>query len=268
MRALVIPREHGAWGLLLIPLVTGACVGLAVAQNWLPLALFTVAALALFWMRTPVESATGTSPMRAQSAAETNALLVAIAVLGSTAMICVTALLWDGRRTGLLALGAVAAFAFVAQAGVKKLGRSARMPAQMIGSIGLTATAPAAWYVVTGQFDSRALGLWLANWIFAGNQIHYVQLRIHAARAATFDEKFRRGGWFFLGQFAMAVALVAAWRFHLLPGLALLAFVPLLTRGWVWFISGAQPLAVKRLGWTELAHGVTFGLLFIAAYLV
>jgi hypothetical protein len=268
VRALLIPREHGAWGLLLIPLATGACAGLTVARNWLPLGLFTVAALALFWMRTPVESAAGRSPMRAQSAAETNWLLIAIAFLGSTAMICVTALLWDGGRNGLLTLGAVAAVAFVAQAVVKKLGRDGRMPAQMIGSIGLTATAPAACYVVTGQFDSRALGLWLANWIFAGNQIHYVQLRIHAARAARLSEKFRRGRWFFFGQLAMIVALLAAWRFRLLPGLALLAFVPLLTRGWAWFLSGAQPLAVKRLGWTELAHGVTFGVLLIAAYLL
>ena len=268
VRALVFPREHGAWGLLLIPLVTGAAAGLSVAQNWLPLALFTVVALALFWMRTPLESAAGTSPMRAQSAAESNWLLVAIAVLGSTAMICVTALLWDDHRNELLMLGAVAAVALVAQAMVLKLGRHGRMPAQMIGTIGLTATARAAWYVVTGQFDARALGLWLANWIFAGNQIHYVQLRIHAARAARLGEKFRRGYGFFFGQIAMTAALIAAWRFHLLPGLALLAFVPLLTRGGMWFIAGAQPLAVKRLGWTELAHGLTFGVLLIAAYLL
>jgi hypothetical protein len=268
VRALVIPREHGAWGLLLIPLVTGASAALAVTPNWIPLALFTVAALALFWMRTPVESAAGTSPMRAQSASETNSLLIAIAALGSTAMMCVTVLLWNGRNRGLLALGAVAALAFVAQAIVKKLGRGARMASQMIGCIGLTATAPAAWYVITGQLDARALGLWLANWIFAGNQIHYVQLRIHAARAASFQERLQRGRWFFLGQFAMLAALVGAWRFHLLPGVALVAFLPLLIRGWLWFVSGAQPLAVKRLGWTELAHGVTFGLLLIASYLV
>jgi len=37
-------------------------------------------------------------------------------------------------------------------------------------------------------------------------------------------------------------------------------------RGFLWFKSGAQSLTVKRLGWTELAHGVAFGLLLIAAY--
>jgi hypothetical protein len=265
-RALVIPREHGAWGLLLIPLVTGACAGLAVARNWMSLAEFTVAALALFWMRTPVESALGTSPVRPQSASETNWLLLAIAALGSVAMVSIAALLWNGADRGLLLLGAAAAVAFVAQALLKRLGRSARMPAQMIGSLGLTATAPAAWYVVTGQLDARAFGLWLANWIFAGNQIHFVQLRIHSARAASIREKLQRGRWFFLGQLAMIAALLFAWRVHLLPGLALVAFLPLLVRGFLWLKTGAQPLAVKRLGWTELAHGVAFGLLLIAAY--
>jgi YwiC-like protein len=265
-RALVIPREHGAWGLLLTPLVTGACAGLGVAQNWLHLAQFTVAALALFWMRTPLENALGASPMRAQSASETNRLLLAIALLGSIAMVCIAALLWESNDRGLLLLGAAAALAFVAQALVKNLGRNSRMPSQMIGSLGLTATAPAAWYVLTGQLDGRALGLWLANWVFAGNQIHYVQLRIHSARAATIREKIQRGRWFFLGQLAMIAALMLGWRVHLLPGIALVAFAPLLVRGFMWFNSGAQPLAVKRLGWTELAHGVAFGILLIAAY--
>ena len=267
VRALVFPREHGAWGLLLIPLITGACAGLAVERNWFSLALFTVAALALFWVRTPVENALGTSPMRAQSVAETNWLLLAIAVLGSTAMACTTVLLLQGDDR-LLVLGAAATLAFIAQAVVKKLGRGARMASQLIGSIGLTVTAPAAWYVVTQRLDATALGLWLVNWIFAGNQIHFVQLRIHAARAATRQEKVGRGRGFLLGQVVMIAALVAAWRLHLVPGLALLAFVPLLVRGLLWFKSGAQPLVVKRLGWSELAHGVSFGLLLVVAYLL
>ncbi len=268
MRALVIPREHGAWGLLLIPLITGASVGLSVSRNWLPLAEFTVAALALFWMRTPVESALGTSPMRAQSEAETNWLLLAIAVLGSIAMVCIIALLWEGEDRGLLLLGAIAALCFTAQAVMKKLGRNTRMAAQMVGSIGLTATAPAAWYVVTQRLDAPALGLWLANWIFAGNQIHFVQLRIHAARAATWKDKLARGRSFLIGQLLMYAALLAAWRLHLLPAFVLIAFLPVVVRGFLWFTSGPQPLLVRRLGWTELAHGVLFGVLLIAAFLL
>ncbi len=219
-------------------------------------------------MRTPAEIALGASPLRARSSSDTNRLLLAIAALASTAMACLAGLFWHGQNRALIPLGAVAAIAFLAQAWLKKLGRGARMAAQMIGSLGLTATAPAAWYVVTGQLDGRALGLWLANWIFAGNQIHYVQLRIHAARAVLVREKLRCGRWFLLGQFVMLAVLAAAWRIHLLPGLALLAFLPLLLRGFLWFVSAARPLVVKRLGWIELAHGVVFAVLLIAAYLL
>ena len=53
IRALVIPREHGAWGLLLVPLFTGVVAGYASEHRIWPLLLFTMAALSLFWLRTP-----------------------------------------------------------------------------------------------------------------------------------------------------------------------------------------------------------------------
>src|ERR1041385_7118139 len=100
IRTLLIPREHGAWGLLLIPLLTGVFAGLEVVSNAFPALLLAVAAVALFWMRTPVEIALGTSPIRAQSATETNWLLLATAGLGSLAMLCLSALLWGGGNPG------------------------------------------------------------------------------------------------------------------------------------------------------------------------
>ncbi|MGI9103299.1 MAG: YwiC-like family protein [Terriglobales bacterium] len=266
VRALVFPREHGAWGMLLVPLITGAAAGLDGSGNWTSLALFTTAALALFWLRTPLETALGSSPMRAQSAMETNWLLLAIGALGSLAMFCVVLLLWHGGNRQLLTLGAVAALALAVQAVVKKLGRAGRMPAQIIGALGLAATAPAAFYVVTGHLGLRAVGLWFANWLFAGNQIHFVQLRIHAARAASLSDKFARGQFFLAGQLAMVVALMLGGRYHLLPWLTVVAFLPVLVRGLLWFRPGLQPLMVKRLGWSELAHAIAFGLLLIAAF--
>jgi len=266
-RALLVPREHGAWGMLLVPLVTGACAGLPAARSGQPLLLFSVAALALFWLRTPVENALGASPMRPQSVSEANLLLAAIAGLGSLATLSLAALLWRGAHHGLLRIGGIAALAFLIQALIKTLGRWARMPAQVIGALGLTSTAAGAYYVVTGRLDERALGLWLANWIFAGNQIHFVQLRIHAARAATWAEKLRRGRLFLAGQLGMIAALLAAWYLRLLPPLALIAFLPVLARGLRWFRPGAQPLAVRRLGWSELAQAVTFGGLLVFAFL-
>ena len=40
-KSLIIPREHGAWGILLVPLVTGAAFGLAAGWSGLSLAPLT-----------------------------------------------------------------------------------------------------------------------------------------------------------------------------------------------------------------------------------
>lgn len=268
IRSMVIPREHGAWGILLVPLATGAAVGISSLSGALAVLLFGFAALSFFWLRTPVESFLGSGPLRVQTDDEFDAVFRAITVLSVIATIALTALFVGANRTGLLLIGTVSAIAFMAQAGLKKLGRRFYMAAQIIGSLGLTSTAPGAYYVATGRLDSVAAALWLANWVFAGNQVHFVQTRIHSARLTDGRDKLSRGAAFLAGQVLMSIALFVAWRTHFLPGFAVLAFVPALARGFYWFVSAPQPLAVKRLGWTELAHGVTFGVLLIAGFLL
>lgn len=77
----------------------------------------------------------------------------------------------------------------------------------MVGTIGLTASAPAAYYVITGNFNATAWMLWLANILFAGDQIHYVQLRIHTAKVEGFRAKLARGWAFAVGQ-ALMTAII------------------------------------------------------------
>lgn len=263
VRSLIIPREHGAWGMLLVPLATGASVGLLAGSRILPLLWLVVAAIAVFWMRTPVESWLGTSPLRAQSDEERSAITRVIFALAALAAVAVAGLFWGGQNLQLLMLGAASALAFAAQAILRKLGRETRMLAQVAGAFGLTSTAPAAYYVVSGRVDATAWGLWLANWLFAGDQIHFVQVRIRAARATGWSQKLAYGRSFLFGHAGLALVLFVSWRFGLLPGLGVLAFVPAFLRGIAWFVKGPEPLMVRRLGWTELVHAVTFGILLI-----
>jgi hypothetical protein len=289
-RALILPREHGAWGLLLVPLVTGA--GVAFHKMWVPHArpelaewvslplrdmgiasspsvsflLLLVAALALFWLRTPAESLLGTSAMRAQTSDERRAVMLVIAALGAVAVVALSTLLWGGRNPDLWLIGIAAGQAFVVQALLKRLDRRARMLSEIVGTVGLTSSAPAAYYVITGEFGATAWMLWLANLIFAGNQIHYVQVRIHSARVEGVRAKFARSWTFAVGQAVMAVALCVACLRGFMPWLALLAFAPILFRGWWYFFQRPGPLVVRRLGWSELGHAVVFCVLFIAAF--
>jgi len=268
MRTMVIPREHGAWGMLLVPLATGAVVALRTGIHGGALTLFLCAALSLFWLRTPVESWLGTSAIKVHTDYERAFVLRAIAGIGLFAAACIALLLWDGRNRVLFLIGGIAALAFGLQAAVKRLGRKGRMPAQIIGAIGLTSTAAGAYYVATGRLDRTAVALWLANWLFAGDQIHFVQLRIHSARAVTFREKLRQGLPFLLAQIALVAALVAACRFDLFPLATALAFLPVLLRGTLWFISGQRPLDVHKLGFSELRQALIFGAVLCAAFLL
>ena len=264
---MVVPREHGAWGMLLVPLVTGAVAASHIGVNATGLTLFVVAAMSLFWLRTPLESWLGTSPIKARTPHERSVVLwtivgIALLALGST-----VGLLWSGYR-GLIVVGAISALAFAVQAGVKKLGRRGRMPAQIIGAIGLTSTAAGAYYVATGRLDRTAFALWVANWLFAADQIHFVQVRIHSSRADSFEEKVQMGLPFLVAQIGLIGLVILACRFGLFPFAAAVAFLPVLLRGTFWFVRKRQPLDVHRLGFSELGHSLLFGALLCAAFLI
>lgn len=267
-RALILPREHGAWGLLLVPMVTGAGVAFHQASHIFPLILLLTSALALFWLRTPLESLLGTSAMRAQTLEESHTLRSAIVLFAGIATVALAALLWAGRNADLWPLGAAVAAAFIGQAVLKKLGRQTRLLSEMVGTIGLTASAPAAYYVITGEFNATAWMLWLANILFAGDQIHYVQLRIHTAKIQGFRAKFASGWVFALGQALMTAIITLACLARLMPPIASLAFAPLLFRGWFYFVQEPTPLVVRRLGWSELKHATAFCVLLIATFIL
>jgi hypothetical protein len=265
-RALIIPREHGAWGLLLVPMVTGAGIALRESSNLFPFVFLLTAALTLFWLRTPLESLLGTSAIRAQTSEERREVGFVVAYLAAVAALALSMLLWVGHNPLLWPIGGAAVAAFVSQAFLKKLGRRARMLSEVVGTIGLTSSAPAAYYVITGKFGATAWMLWLANLIFAGNQIHYVQLRIHTARVEGLHEKLVRGWAFAIGQAIMTLALTVACLFGLIPALASLAFAPVMFRGWFYFVQKPAPLVVRRLGWGELSQAIAFCILFIATF--
>ena len=265
-RALILPREHGAWGLLLVPMVTGAGVAFRESNHVVPVLLLLLAALALFWLRTPVESLLGTSAIRAETKDERRAVAIAIAGLAVAAGLGLGSLLWAGRNPALWLIGVAAVAAFAGQALLKKLGRRTRMLSEMVGTLGLTASGPAAYYVITGKFDATAWIIWIANVIFAGDQIHYVQLRIHTARIQGFRAKLKRGWTFAAGQLVMTVTLTIACLLGLIPAIASIAFSPLLFRGWFYFVQRPAPLVVRKLGWNELSHAVAFCVLFISAF--
>ncbi len=265
-RALVVPREHGAWGMLLIPLVVGGAIGLLAGGRVVPVLLLTTAVLALFWLRTPAESWLGTGAVRAQTAEERRRVRNFVLPLAALALAPLIALFWRGKNLDLILLGLIASPAFAAQIYLQKLGRARRMAAEVVGAMALTATAPAAYCAATGRLDANAWALWVINWLFAGDQIHFVWLRIRGMRAAGWNEKLRLGWSFLAGQVVLVAALAVACRLHWLRGWAVIAFAPVLFRGCVWFAKKPKPIVIRRLGQAELLHAIVFGVLLVAGF--
>jgi len=252
--------------MLLVTLATGAVVGRPVGDRIVSVLSLAAVVLGLFCARTPLEAWLGISPSRAQNPREHRIIILFIYIYASVSLGALAILLWHIRFNGLYLPGATAAAAFLVQAILKRRGRQNRMAAQLVGSVGLTATAAAAYYVASGRLDRTALVLWATNWVFAANQIQYVQTRIHSARAATVNERLTQGRWFILGEFVTVLALALAWRKGWLPSLALLAFAPALLRGLAWFFSSPTRLQIRRLGISELLHAALFAAILIVGF--
>jgi hypothetical protein len=262
-RSLIIPREHGAWGILLVPLVTGASSGLLTGGRFAGLVPLCVVALTLFWLRTPVESWAGIAAVRARTPGEFQVVLKTVLGLAIASGCGLIWLFWGGRNHALIWIGCAAAVAFLIQSLSRRAWRGSRTAAQMVGAAGLTATAPAAYYVVTGRLDAAAWSLWAANLLFAVNQIQFVQMRIHAAHVTNRRQKLTMGRGFLAGQFVLTALIVASCSGGIFRWPAATAFLPVLARGFAWFMVEAKPLAIHALGKSELAYACVFGLMMV-----
>ena len=264
LHQLLLPREHGAWGMLLVPLASGLALGLlnsgaAAPALWLALALF-----ALFLSRQPLEILLGTSLLKAQDAAQKRVLGVAVVLLWLAAAGAALAVARTSALRGLAIVGGIAVACFVAQQVLARGGRATRLLAQSAGAAALTGASAAAYVAATGRLERMAALLWAANWLFALNQIDYVHLRIQA-RAASGAEKLLRARGFLLRELLLVGVLLGAWVAGLAPALMLASFAPVLLRGALWVMRPAQPLRVRTVGFTELAQNIVFGALLVAA---
>lgn len=180
---LVLPREHGAWGILLVSWLSGISVGAAFPSS-LPRELWLlVAASALFCARTPVENALfPDGPLRPHSISELRWMSLSAAAFGAVAGIALAIVFTDPLPVGFLAAGLIAAGALEAQVALKMVRRDLRIVAQLMGAAALTAVAAMTYSVGTARMDRGALALWAINGLFATNQIVYVHLRIRQAR--------------------------------------------------------------------------------------
>lgn len=258
----VLPREHGAWAILCVPLLVGSAF--ARAWTWEYTLLWTCA-LAFFLASNAAGTMIRGERQRGRPGATTPRSGLWTAIYGSVGTALSVPLLARGYSL-LLPIGATGVLAFIGAFLVRT-----RFPGSignsLLGVAGLTLGAPAAYYVGTGRLDVTAGMLWLLNALFFGSGVLYVHMKIGAAalkkQTLTIGEKFSLGACtlsYYAGMLTLIGGLAALGWISLR---AIVAFLPVTLHVCIGTITLSGQVRFKRLGFLLLGQSVLFAVLIV-----
>jgi hypothetical protein len=268
---ILIPREHGSWGMWLVPLLSGALVGARFASTHnsgnpaLPVFWFLMASMSAFLVYQPLEVLLGLSLLRLHTRSERKLTVLWTFGCFGLGVVSLVHLMRAGRQ-GLLWLAALGAVCFAIRwlFGNK---RPLRVSKQVLGALALTSTAAGSYYVATGAFNREGLLLWLAFWVFSATQIEFVQLCIRTANANSPAQKLGTGRAILLLHIFLVLAAVVATASGQAPLLFSTAFVPSLIRFVLWIRRPPQKINFRSLGFAELFQNLLFASITTLAFL-
>jgi len=262
--ALTIPRQHGAWSVLLLGYALGVgALGALNGATALFLALMVAGFLARHTIATWLRLPQGDGRRRTLAAWAVGYVVVAASALSALVLV------YDRWLT--LPLGALLLL-FAAVSAVLEWRRKNRTAwGEWVNILGLSVVAPAAAYVGSGAVNWGTLGLWALAAVFFTASVFHVRylVRRRSSAGGPLAERLRAGAsslmYHGLG-LGLIVGLAVA---GIVPFGAALAMAPTIVKA-VWVVRHRQsgPLSIRRLGYSELAHSLAFVLLAVAAYRV
>ena len=250
-----LPKEHGAWAMLYVPMVVGLLVAGAFPLRVVALVLsatflFVARESLIVWWR-------GRARGQRQDGAR-RGMLVYLGAAGLSAfpLVFVSGLFW------LIPAG-VFSFALLAVNAGQAVRREDRtILGEMIAIAGLTMTAPMAYYVARGMWDSTAAWLWALSALYFMSSVFYVKLRVYTLSARKEQARrktLRSCALYHSSLFAGLAALASTGELSLF---ALVAFAPILARTFWFMAMPVNHINLRRVGVYELVYSVVF-LVFI-----
>jgi len=258
-----IPREHGAWAVLLVPILVVAAVLRTVNFNLL---FLTVSLLLAFMAFVPAQILLRrgwSAPANAElKRAKTWSLVYAVGCM-LFALPLVLQGFWSLPLFGLIGVAA-----FIVSLMISK-GSQKTILSDLFAVLGLTLSGPAAYYVLRGSTDALSAQLWLLCFLFFGSSVFYVHMKLKAAslKGVELDRTHKLSlGWLNLGYHFLMLALVgvlAALNFT--NELAVVAFAPIAVHAVYGTFKLSTRVKFKNLGWALLGHSIAFVILLVIA---
>lgn len=256
----VIPKEHGAWAVLFIPMSIAALVA---HRASFPLLLLALSALALFMSYVPVHTLLRHLFIAVQPEARLSRARLWAVVYLALGTILIIPLLLKGYVL-LLVFGVAGMIGFFGNFALA-IRHPKTIPGDLLAVFGLSMSAPSAYYVVTGKFDATGFSVWLLNFLFFASSVFYVHVKIKAVMTRKsrlgFDDKISLGKLTLVYHCCVLLIVGALIAIHYAPLLAILAFVPITTHAVYGTANLSAKVRFKNLGFLLLAHSLGFGIL-------
>jgi len=259
---IVIPKQPGAWSILIASFILGASLAGDFGIESI-LLLFVV--LSVFLGR---HTAGEYFKLSVSNTVRKNLLawlvfFLAISLLGATLLVI------KYRRWLLIPLG-IASFAIIALSlALAKKGRDLTFVGEFTNILGLSLVAPAVEYTSRGIYSLRTFGLWLLCFFFFAGSIFRVRYlnRKCAEAQGIFFERLKAGMSSLVFHIAAFLITFGLARNNLLPSQAPLALAPISLRV-LWSVSRRykNPIPIRTIGYVEVFHTLVFLALAVIAY--
>ncbi len=257
------PKEHGAWGMLYVPFAIG--IGIAGRITFESLWLLIAVTLAFLSQKPFAQLLSPKESSRSTKRARLSFIWFwgyAGTSVGIFAVLFFHYQMKGLKIFGLLGIPILLAFAFFLH---RKEVRT--VPGELSGIIGLTMTGPMAYYVATGKIHAVAFWVWILCILYFASSIFYVKavvqnhlrLRSNLSAGSAHMEKVCH-----LYHAGLFITLIFLLILKQLPLLAVLAFMPVIIRGFRLSSKSHPRLNFAIIGWTEVGYSIFFALLLIA----
>ena len=261
---LLIPREHGAWAMLLLPFASALVLARGAAWETAPAA---IAVVGVFLIREPLVALWRQAIVWKERRIEAQAARRCLCWYLAPTAVSAVVLLWRRPLWPTLLIGLAASGLTLASSYLIVHNRQRSLLLQIASAAGLNASALVAWLAVRPQLEATAIWLWALQFAHSAAALLAVHARLEAriaARAISDTAEMKRRAVVAQGIVLVAAAACAgAGRFGLALALASSGGVHLADLARLRRLDFLQ-VPLRRVGLRELALSVVFSALAVA----
>lgn len=262
----LLPKEHGSWAMLIVPLVLGAII--APLWRWQVLLLW-IAGFSFFLVRYPLALLVKT---RRRPKANRIELWRWVVAYSGIAALSVGWLLLVERLWLLALMGIFGMSLLLFHLWLVFRRQEMSVIGELSGILGLALGAPMAYCAASGHLDGTAILLWLINVLYFGGTVFYIKLKVRQQPRLPapnhLGERLGKAKVCLAYQTIALTIIILLVTLRQAPLLTPLALVPatIKTLYGAWHWQDKQSLSLPRLGITEILHAVAFTGLVILAF--